>query len=83
MSRGKFVVSQVTYYESSGPYVNVTLEARYDSKLPEDQRFAAATPSGKIEMNVTVPAVIEAFEPGRVFYVDFIEAPAGTSPMHN
>jgi hypothetical protein len=33
-------------------------------------------------MTVTVPAVIDAFKPGKVFYVDFTEARAGTSPMH-
>ena len=82
MIRGKFVVGHITHYASGSPYVNVTLEARYDSKLPEDQRFAEATPNGKIEMTVTVPAVIETFKPGRVFYVDFTEAPAGTSQYH-
>lgn len=79
--RGKFVVDQVTRF--AGNYARVFLDARYDSKLPEDQRFAEATPNGKIEMTVTVPAVIEAFQPGKVFYVDFVEAPDGTSPLHN
>lgn len=80
MIRGKFVVDHVTRYP--GNYAQVVLDARYDSKLPEDQRFAEATPCGKIEMTVTVPAVIEAFQPGKVFYVDFTEAPEGTSPYH-
>lgn len=80
MIRGKFVVDHVT--KRVGNVANVVLDARYDSSLPEDQRFAEATPSGKIEMSVTVPSVIEAFQPGKVFYVDFTEAPAGTSQYH-
>jgi hypothetical protein len=73
MIRGKFVVDHVTRWR--GNHAQVVLDARYDSKLPEDQRFAEATPSGKIEISVTVPAVIEAFQVGKVFYVDFTEAP--------
>jgi hypothetical protein len=80
MIRGKFVVDHVVNHQ--GNYAHVVLDARYDSSLPEDQRFAEATPNGKIEMSVTVPSVIEAFQPGKVFYVDFTEAPAGT-PQHH
>lgn len=80
MIRGKFVVDRVTKYQ--GNHAHVVLDARYESSLPEDKRFAEATPNGKIEMLVTVPAVIEAFQPGKVFYVDFTEAPAGTSQYH-
>ena len=78
--RGKFVVDHVTKHQ--GNYAHVVLEPRYDSKLPEDQRFAEATPCGKLELTVTVPAVIEALQPGKVFYLDLVEAPEGTSPYH-
>ena len=81
MIRGKFVtVDHVT--KPQGSFAHVVFDARYDSKLPEDQRFAEATPNGKIEMTVTVPSVIEVFQPGKVFYVDFTEAPAETSSFH-
>jgi hypothetical protein len=82
MIRGKFVVTSRTEYENIN-YAKVILEARYDSQLPEDQRFAEATPTGKLEMTVTVPAVIEAFKPGKIFYLDFNEAPEGTSRYHS
>jgi len=78
--RAKFVVDHVTKHQ--GNYAQVVLEPRYDSSLPEDQRFAEATPSGKLELHVTVPAVIEALQPGKVFYVDLHEAPEGTSTFH-
>lgn len=81
MIRAKFVVTQVTKYEGAND-AHVVLEPRYDSKLPEDQRFAEATPCGRLEMQVTVPSVIEQFTPGRIFYLDFVEAPAGTSRYH-
>jgi hypothetical protein len=82
--RAKFVVTSVTTYETSGDASSalITLQPRYDSKIPEDQRFAEATPSGKLEMNVTIKPVIDQFKPGKVFYLDFTEAPAGTSRYH-
>ena len=79
--RGKFVVTQVTKFAGTN-YAKVEMEPRYDSKLPEDQRFAEATPSGKLELGVTVPSVVEFFTPGKVLYLDFSEAPVGTSTLH-
>lgn len=46
--------------------------AEYDHRLPEDQRFALATPSGSVEIHVDNPAV--SFEPGRQYYLDFTPA---------
>lgn len=46
--------------------------AEYDHRLPEDQRFALATPSGTVEIRVDNPAV--AFEPGKSYYLEFTPA---------
>lgn len=43
--------------------------AVYDTGIPEDQRYAQATPSGELRMLVDNPAV--SFEPGRDYYIDF------------
>jgi hypothetical protein len=80
MIRGKFVVESSTKY--AGNYATVVLQARSDKSIPEDVSYAEATPNGKIEMTVTVPAVIEALVPGKVFFVDLHEAPEGTSSYH-
>lgn len=47
-------------------------QAMYDPNLPEDQRYAKATPTGKLEITVDNPAV--AFTPGKSYYLDFTEA---------
>lgn len=78
--RTKFTVTQVTHYESGG--ATITLEPRYSKDIPEDQRFNTATPSGKFEMYVNNPAVVERMRPGKVFYADFTEAPEGTPAYH-
>lgn len=80
MVRAKFVVTQVTRYE--GGYAQIELEPRYSKTIPEDQRFAEATPSGKLSMMVTNRAVIDVLQPGKVFYIDITEAPEGTSKYH-
>lgn len=48
--------------------------AVYDETLPEDQRFAKATPSGSLTITVDNPAV--SFEPGKSYYLDFTPAEA-------
>jgi hypothetical protein len=42
--------------------------AVYDPAIPEDQRYAKATPSGSLTIQVDNPAV--AFEPGKQYYLD-------------
>lgn len=44
--------------------------AQYDPDLPEDQRYAQATPSGELRISVDNPNVI--FEPGKSYYLDFV-----------
>src|SRR5436190_1405596 len=43
-----------------------------DSDTPENERYAQATPSGQLTIQVDNPAVI--FEPGKEYYLDFTPA---------
>lgn len=42
---------------------------------PEDNEYAAATPSCSISMNVTTPTCFGFFQQGKKYYVDFTEVP--------
>lgn len=46
--------------------------AVYDDETPEDQRYAKATPTGSLTIQVDNPDV--AFEPGKTYYLDFTPA---------
>ena len=72
--RGKFVCVK-TEHVSYDTSVKYTFAPRYDTSIPEDQRFNTATPSGEFWMSVNNPAV--AFELGKAYYLDITEAPAG------
>lgn len=69
MVRGKFTVSEITSYQYGSQ--KITLAAQYDPNLPEDQKYAKATPSGTITMTVDNPPAAEYLEIGKSFYVDF------------
>ena len=45
-------------------------QAMYDPDLPEDQRFAKATPSGTLEIHVDNPSA--QFTLGADYYLDFV-----------
>ncbi len=51
---------------------NVELDAEY-SESPEDNQFSEATPSGRMEMLVSNPAVEGFFKPGKSYYLDITE----------
>jgi hypothetical protein len=51
--------------------VKLVFEPEYDQSIPEDQRFARATPNGRFEMHVDNPAVTDNMKLGQTFYVDF------------
>lgn len=69
--RAKFYVTSVTDY---GHSKQATLSAQYSSGKPEDNEFAAATPSGKIEITISNPAAMDYLKVGKKYYVDFSEA---------
>lgn len=50
----------------------ITLGAEYDTSIPEDERFARATPSASMTMFIDNPAAVEFFELGASFYLDFV-----------
>ncbi|MFP3186793.1 MAG: hypothetical protein RXR52_36625 [Paraburkholderia sp.] len=72
--RAKFQLQQVTA-NHWGPSKTLKFYASYDPSIPEDQRFAKATPSGSFEMTVDNPAALEQFELGKQYYFDITEAP--------
>ena len=71
--RAKFTCQSVT--DNGNNYTSVKLTAVYaGDKNAEDNQFAAATPSGNIEMAITNPAAIGYFKPQKNYYLDFSEA---------
>ncbi len=72
--RGKFYVSEVTNHSATSTCVTVKLTSVYSNGKPEDNTYAAATPSGAITMTITNPDAVEKLAIGKVFYVDFTPA---------
>lgn len=72
--RAKFAVTEIRthYWHPTGR--TVVFEPRYDTSIPEDQRFAQATPSGRFEMFVDNPAALAQLPIGQQFYIDITPA---------
>jgi hypothetical protein len=78
MIRAKFkCISETKSAYGQAGSRTVRFQAMYDASLPEDQRFAKATPSGSVEITVDNPAA--QFELGADYYLDFtkVEQEAG------
>jgi len=73
--RGKFKVQETTKY--AWPGTKIVLKAEYDTTIPEDLRYATATPSGTVEMYVNNPPAENFFIPGKFYYIDFTEISNG------
>jgi hypothetical protein len=54
---------------------NLTFQPRYDTSIPEDQRYSKATPSGELKMYVDNPAALEQLKLGQDYYLDFTPVP--------
>lgn len=67
--RAKFTVQEVTHHQWGGK--TIVLRPQYDTTIPEDQRFAQATPSGELRMQVDNPRAVEELAIGKAFYLDF------------
>lgn len=71
--RAKFRCVFETHKKWGPADANVTrtyeFQAMYDPDAPEDQRYAKATPSGTLTIQVDNPNV--SFEPGKSYYLDF------------
>lgn len=74
--RAKLRLSHITErnWGGSEPQRTLRFDCQYDQSIPEDQRFAKATPSGFIELQVDNPAALVQFKVGQTYYVDFTPA---------
>ncbi len=73
MVRAKFQVTEVAKNQYGS--VKVTLSPQYDQSIEEDRRFAKATPSGTIQLQIDNPPASDFLALGKYFYVDFSEVP--------
>ena len=73
--RAKFFVSEVKHAAVPGsePYATVTLAPVFGSygDGEDNKTWAKYTPCGKIELGITNPAAIEAFELGKAYLITF------------
>lgn len=74
MVRCKFQLTEVTSFPGGGQ--KFVFSPNYDQSIPEDQRFAKASPSGKFEIYVDNPAAQKQFEVGKFYYFDAVPVPA-------
>lgn len=80
MMRAKMRVASVTKYGDPVNQVNLTFAAVAKSDgypadgTDEDNSFARWTPSAAIQMTIQNPALLDKFEEGQKFYVDFTQA---------
>ena len=72
MIRAKLRVRTIAEHDRSPTSRTVTLQAVYDTSIPEDQRFFDATPSASFELLVNNPKALEELKLGRAFYLDFV-----------
>jgi hypothetical protein len=71
IARCKFTVESVTHHAYGGR--TVTLATHYDEALSkEDRAFSTATPSGKMQVDISNPKVFDVFKPGAKVYVDVV-----------
>lgn len=71
--RAKLVLTESTDLHWGGK--RLKFEARYDSSIPEDQRFQQATPNASAEFLIDNPSALAQFKIGDAYYVDFSPIP--------
>lgn len=71
--RAKFRLSEVHHYAYG--HKKYIFRPEYDTTIPEDQRFAKASPSGEFTITVDNPAVDEQFIVGNYYYFDVTPVP--------
>lgn len=74
MVRAKFQLQEVTENYWNKNAKKLVFRPSYDTSIPEDQRFATATPSGEFSMQVDNPAALAQLEIGKYYYFDISEA---------
>lgn len=75
MVRAKFCLVEVRKSSSNPTAQTLIFEPRYTKSSGEDKSYSRYTPSGRLEMLVDNPPVLERFELGKAYYLDFSEAP--------
>jgi len=85
MTRAKFMLTahtEMAYGPDGWRGHEFKFSAQYDPSIPEDQRFAVASPSGSMTIQVDNPTVIEAWSPmlGKQFYLDFTSEDEANTP---
>ena len=74
----KFMLQEHRQYGYGGGHVQHTFVFRpqYDPSIPEDQRFAKASPTGEMTITVDNPTVVAewAGKQGTQFYLDMTPA---------
>lgn len=68
--RAKFRCTQETRNAWNPDARTYKFDATYDPEIPEDQRYAKATPCGSLEMLVDNPSA--QFVLGDYYYLDFV-----------
>ncbi len=79
MVRGKFVLTSMTQMSGSQAR-SLKFTTQYDPTIPEDQKYAKATPSGELTMYVDNPPALAQLELGKAYYLDLTEVPAPETP---
>ena len=74
MVRGKFTLTSMTQSAGSTGR-SLTFTPQYDPNLPEDQKYAKATPSGELKMYVDNPPALAQLELGKAYYLDLTPVP--------
>ena len=79
--RAKVKVGSVMPYQSNGVTTQETVmfygvsKNKYDETgLDEDNTFAKFSPSVFIQITIANPVLLDQFNPGDIFYLDFINA---------
>jgi hypothetical protein len=73
--RAKFrCVSETKHFYGDPAARTLRFDAIYSPDIPEDQRYAKATPTGTLEMRVDNPSA--QFTVGAFYYLDFVPVDA-------
>lgn len=74
MVRGKFTLVSMKQHAGSSAR-SLEFAPQYDPNLPEDQKYAKATPSGSLTMYVDNPPALAQLELGKAYYLDLTPVP--------
>ena len=77
-ARCKFTVRTVTVERAHINYTDaldeekISMQAEYDPRDTEDNKFSRATPSGSLDFRLSNPNLLGKFRPGQKFYLTLI-----------